>query len=74
MVIPSSVADEALLTQLLQTVQVILQRDARPPPAALTWLSDLFHHPQGALLNLISRPDVMQENLPEGTATCQRFA
>ena len=67
--IPSSSSDEHLLSDLLQALCLILKA---PTDTTMSWVGDVLHNLQGALLGLLGRPDNQGEDTPETVMVARR--
>ena len=71
MTIPSSSADETLLRHLLQFLLALLDACSPAPASLLSWLCELLHSGQGALLDMLGKAEP-PEDATEGVLLARR--
>ena len=69
--IPSSSADETLLRHLLQFLLALLDACSPAPASLLSWLCELLHSGQGALLDMLGKAEP-PEDATEGVLLARR--
>ena len=70
--IPTSSADESLLTQLLQLLTVVSSTRSQRDQTTLAWLADLLHDRDGALLRTLSRAEKSEGDASDSALATRR--